>query len=117
LELDGSPLWQQVDWFQNEAGDIERLKKIAAKVGKQTRLLTTLAWWNKQDPVKLVKAASEAGIDIGMYSYAMPTHDSLFPPVSSFLAKPINDFDTPNDRNIATLARVYNGLALDYVST
>jgi hypothetical protein len=116
-ELEGSPVLQQVDWFQNEAGDIERLKKIAAKAGRQTRLLTTLAGWNKQDPVKLVKAASEAGLDIGMYSFAIPTQGSLLPPVSAYLAKPITDFETSNDRNIATLARVYHGLALDDVRT
>jgi hypothetical protein len=117
-ELNGSPVLQQIDWFTNESddGDVERMKQFAAKVGKQTRLSTTLASWNGRDPVKTVRDAAAAEIDIGLYGFATPTQGSLLPPVSTYLAKPIESFKG-RAKNIAIFARVYNGLALDYVST
>ncbi len=111
-DIAGSPLLQQIDWMMNEAGDLESMKGLYSEVGKHTRLMTCLANWNNQDPVKTIPAAAQA--NIGLYGFAKPTEGSLLPSVKSYLSKPIDQF-TGNDKIIATFARFYNGLPLDTV--
>ncbi|MDR1959792.1 MAG: hypothetical protein LBQ54_12240 [Planctomycetaceae bacterium] len=113
-EIAGSPMIRQADWLMNEAGDIETLKKTAAQAGKQTRLLTCLASWNRQDPMKTILDAAGSGLDIGFYGFAKPTQGSLLPPISSYLAKPVDSFAGDN-KNIAMFARVFNNLPPDDV--
>ncbi|MDR1924543.1 MAG: family 10 glycosylhydrolase, partial [Planctomycetaceae bacterium] len=113
-EIAGSSLFQQVDWFMNEAGDIERLKKTIPIVGKQTRLLTCLAAWNRQDPKNIINKITESKLDIGLYGFTMPTQNTLPPPIQTYLTKPIDTFKG-DEKNIAVFARIYNKLPLDYV--
>ncbi|MDR0611345.1 MAG: hypothetical protein LBG58_14645 [Planctomycetaceae bacterium] len=105
---------QQSDWLTNEAGDLESLKKVAAKVGKQTRLVTCMARWNNQDVVKTIDEINTSNLNVGLYGFTKPTNGTLPPPISSYLAKPVESF-TGDDKNIAVFARVHNNLPLDYV--
>jgi hypothetical protein len=109
------PMLLQADWLTNEAGDLESLKKVAAKVGKQTRLVTCMARWNNQDVVKTIDEITNAQLDIGLYGFTSPSAQStLPPPIQTYLAKPIDSF-VGDEKNIAVFARIYNKLPLDYV--
>jgi hypothetical protein len=106
---------QQADWLTNEAGDLKSLKEVASRVGKQTRLVTCMARWNRQDVVQTVNEIKKSNLKVGLYGYTKPTNGTLPPPISSYLAKPVESF-TGDNKNIAVFARVYNKLPLDYVS-
>jgi hypothetical protein len=105
---------EQSDWMTNEAGDLKSLREAASKVNKQTRLVTCMASWNGQDVVKTVNEIKDAKLDIGLYGFTKPTQGTLPPPISSYLAKPVNSFKG-DGKNIAVYARVFNNLPLDYV--
>jgi hypothetical protein len=105
---------QQADWLTNEAGDLESLQKTASRVGKQTRLVTCMARWNNQDVLKTVGEIKNSKLDVGLYGFTKPTNGTLPPPISSYLAKPVDAF-SGDDKNIAVFARVYNKLPIDYV--
>ncbi|MDR3233092.1 MAG: hypothetical protein LBT46_05425 [Planctomycetaceae bacterium] len=115
-EIADSQVLKEVDWLLNEHGDIKTLREVVTKIGKHTQLLTCLANWNKQDPVKMVRDAAESGLNIGLYGFCKPAKDSPLPlPVQTFLSKPVESFQG-DERNLAVLARVYNGLALEYTA-
>jgi hypothetical protein len=105
---------QQPDWLTNEAGDLKSLKEIASRVGKQTRLVTCMALWNNQNVVKTIHEINSSNLNVGLYGFTKPTNGTLPPPISSFLAKPVESFEG-DEKNIAVFARVYNKLPLDYV--
>ncbi len=107
-----STMFKEIDWLINEAGDLEGLKAIKSMVGAQTKLITCFAEWNKKDPKIIVPQAIKLGI--GLYGFAMPNDNSLLLPIDSYLSSPIDSF-TGNNRNVATLARVYNGLSFDFI--
>ena len=111
-DLVGSPIFKEIDWLMNEAGDLESVKAVESIIGEKTRLMTCLANWNNQDPVKIAPAAAAA--NIGLYGFAAPTVGSMLPPIKSYLEQPIDAF-TGNDKIIATFARFYNNLHLDYI--
>lgn len=98
---------KETDWLLNEAGDLNRTEDAKRMIGPQTRLITCLALWNKQDPNVVVPAAKKAGI--GLYGFTKPTEGNLKKPISYYLAKPSQDFQG-DDQNIAVLARTYLGL-------
>lgn len=106
-----SKMFQQIDWLMNEEGDLNKIDSIRNMVGKNTRLITCLANWNKKDAVETVTKAQKNGI--GLYGFVKPDSTSLLPPISTFFAKPIDNFEG-DFRNIATLARAYNGYPLEY---
>jgi hypothetical protein len=106
-----SQMFREVDWLMNEAGDLTRIEEVRNMVGQQTRLITCLANWNKQDPVTVVQGALKTGI--GLYGFCKPQPNSLLPPVEYYLSNPIDSLKG-DDRNIATFARVYNNLPMDY---
>ena len=81
-------------------------------IGPQTRLVTCLANWNRQDPGAIVPAARKD--NIGLYGFTKPTQGDLKPPASFYLQKPVQSFQG-DDRNIAVLTRVYRGLSQDFV--
>ncbi len=81
-------------------------------VGKQTSLITCLAEWNEQDPKSIAPAAIKAGV--GLYGFTKPNENSLLPSIDKYLSLPIDSFKG-DDKNIATLARVYNGFSFDFV--
>lgn len=107
-----SKMFQQIDWLMNEEGDLNKIDSIRSMVGKNTRLITCLANWNKKDAVEVVQGAQQNGV--GLYGFVKPDSTSLLPPISTFLAKPIDSFQG-DFRNIATLVRAYHKFPLEYV--
>lgn len=107
-----SKMFQEIDWLMNEEGDVNKMDSIRNMVGPNTQLITCLANWNKKDAKKTVIDAKKAGV--GMYGFVKPDSTSLLPPISHFLSQPIDSF-SGDARNIATLARAYNGYSFDYI--
>jgi len=107
-----SKMFQEIDWLMNEGGDLKKIEAIRTMVGPQTRLITCLANWNGQDAKKVVVDAIASGV--GLYGFAKPNANSLLPPADFYLSRPIDSL-TGDNRNIATFARVYNGLPMDYL--
>jgi hypothetical protein len=107
-----SKMFQQIDWLMNEAGDMEGIEAVRNMVGEKTRLITCLANWNKQNPSVIVPKAIKAGV--GLYGFTKPGENSLPPPIEKYLGSPVDSLHG-DDKNIAVLARVYNGLPLDHV--
>lgn len=108
----GSDMFKEVDWLMNEAGDLKSIREVQKMVGAHTRLITCLADWNQQDAMDLVPSAMAAGI--GLFGYTQPTLASILPPVDMYLTRPVTEYQK-DSKNIASLARVYNGLPLSYV--
>ncbi|MEN6453595.1 MAG: hypothetical protein ABFD10_04990 [Prolixibacteraceae bacterium] len=111
-EYQGVSLLKEADWLMNEAGDIERTKMMRDLAGSNTKLITCLANWNRQDPVQVVSAAVRE--NIGLYGFTKPVIGSMMKPVDFYLSNPINSLDG-DERSIAIFSRVFNQLPLDYV--
>ena len=107
-----SKMFEELDWLMNEGGELESVYAVREMVGEHTQLMTCLASWNEQDPRILVPAAIESGV--GLYGFTKPAPNSLLQPIDQYLSSPVESFEGDN-RNIATLARIYNGLSLDYI--
>jgi len=107
-----SKMFRQVDWLMNEGGDLARIERIRGMVGKNTRLITCLAEWNKQDARNVAVDAIKAGV--GLYGFAKPDANGLLPFADHYLSMPI-DHLSGDERNIAALARIYRQLPLDYI--
>jgi hypothetical protein len=107
-----SKMFKEIDWLMNEEGDVKKIDSIRTMVGEDTRLITCLASWNKKDPITQVTNASKNGV--GLYGFVKPNKNSLMPPIDHYLSSSINSF-SGDDKNIATLARIYNDLPLDYI--
>ena len=108
-DLQGSSMFRQADILMNEAGSVREVEKIRPLVGEHTRLVTCLAKWNGQDPGKIVPEALEKGI--GLYGFTKPDKGAMLSPVSYYLARPLESY-RGDERNIAYLARVFNGRGL-----
>jgi Hypothetical glycosyl hydrolase 6 len=108
----GSSLFQEVDWLMNEDPDPRHLDKVLGeKRPKHQRVLQcVVGWGDKHDAQAVVTDESLAVRDF--YGFAAPGDTSLPRPVEEYLANPAAHF-SGNDRNIATLARYYNGLPAD----
>ncbi len=111
-DIAGSDMLKEVDWVLNEAGDIATTNSVHSMVGNHTRLVTCLANWNRQDPVKIIPAAIKE--KVGLYGFTKPVLGSMMPPVDYYLSKSIDSLKA-DERNIGALARVYNNLPFDYV--
>ena len=111
-DLVGSDIFKEADLFMNEEGDNKRVEEIRNIVGEHTRLMTCLANWNKKDPAIIIPQALKA--NIGLFGFTKPKINSMLPPVSYYLSKPVGEFEG-DDRNIAYFARIYNDLPIDYV--
>jgi hypothetical protein len=111
-EYEGNDLLKEVDWLLNEAGDAKRTEAMYKLVGEHTKLITCLANWNGQNPVEIVPAAVKQGV--GIFGFTKPVTGSLMPPIDYYLSKPIDSLKG-DELNIAVLARVYNGLPLNYI--
>jgi hypothetical protein len=110
--ITNSRMFKEVDWLMNEAGGLDKIDSVKMMTGKDTRLVTCLANWNKQDAKYIVAQALKSGI--GLFGFAKPNANSLLPSIDHYLSAPIDSFIS-DDRNIATFARVYNNLPLDFV--
>lgn len=107
-----SKMFKEVDWLMNEEGDLNKIDSIRSMVGKDTRLITCLASWNKKDAKSVVIDAVKT--NVGLYGFSKPNKNSLLPPIDYYLSSPIDSFKDDH-RNIATFARVYNELPLDFI--
>ena len=107
-----SKMFKEVDWLMNEDGDLAKIDSIKTMVGKDTRLITCLASWNNKDAKKLVVDAVRT--DVGLYGFAKPNKNSLLPPIDFYLSSPIDSFQK-DDKNISTLARIFNNLPMDFI--
>jgi hypothetical protein len=105
-----SDIYKETDWLMNEAGSMEAIRKIEGMVGKNTRLITCMAMWNGQDASTAVPEALAAGV--GLYGFCSPqTNDGLIP-LDRILERQVCEL-TGDDRNIAVLARAYQGKSVD----
>ena len=111
-DIAGSDMLKEVDWVLNEAGDIATTSTVSSMLGKQTRLVTCLANWNKQDAAQVIPAAIKA--KVGLYGFTKPVSGNMMPPVDYYLSKPVDSLKG-DERNIAVLARAYNNLPIDYI--
>ena len=111
-DIAGSDMLKEVDWVLNEAGDIATTESVRSMLGKDTRLITCLANWNKQDPTKVAPAALNA--NVGLYGFTKPVIGSLLPPVDYYLSTSVDRL-TGDEKNIAVLARAYHGWPPSYV--
>jgi hypothetical protein len=111
-DIAGSDMLKEVDWVLNEAGDIATTSTVSTMLGKQTRLVTCLANWNKQDAAQVIPAAIKA--KVGLYGFTKPVSGNMMPPVDYYLSKSVDSLKD-DERNIAVLARAYNNLPIDYI--
>ncbi|QGY43457.1 family 10 glycosylhydrolase [Maribellus comscasis] len=111
-EYEGSALLKEVDWLMNEAGDIKRTAAMRDLTGSETKLITCLANWNKQNPAEIVPAALKE--NVGLYGFTKPVIGPMMKPVDYYLSNPIDSLKE-DERNIAVLARAFNDLPLNYV--
>jgi len=106
-----SEIYQEVDWLMNEAGDMERVSQVKDMVGEHTRLITCMAAWTGVNATEVVPQALKAGV--GLYGFSDPGGKHVNE-LAALLAKPVWGLKG-EDRNIATLARAYNGVGLNTV--
>lgn len=111
-EYQGLNLLKEADWVMNEAGDVTRTESVKELVGENTRLITCLASWNRQDPLEVVNHAKIH--NIGLYGFTKPVVGNMMKPVNYYLRNPVDKLEN-DERNIAVLIRLYNGLQMDYV--
>ncbi|MCP4378738.1 MAG: hypothetical protein GY794_21495 [bacterium] len=107
-----SEMYKQIDWLMNECGDMKGVDAVKSMVGKHTRLITCLARWNGKDATKVVPQALKAGV--GLYGFTKPRETSGLVPLNRILSRPVSELKG-DDRNIAVLARAYNGASIDAV--
>ncbi|HOZ47264.1 MAG TPA: hypothetical protein PLO37_18355 [Candidatus Hydrogenedentes bacterium] len=103
-----SPLLREVDWIMNEHPDPERLAKVIAAATDRQRVIQCIVGWGDQHNAYAVVTNKEFPTR-DFYGFARPGDNSLPLPIQEYLDKPIESF-SGNDKNIATLARFYNGL-------
>lgn len=102
-----SRMLREVDWMMDESGTPAAMRAVAPMFGPQTRqILCVVGWGDRHDARKILADAANA--DFGIYGFARPNPDSLPSPIPTYLGKPIESFQG-NDRNIAILARAFNG--------
>ncbi|MEA3477430.1 MAG: hypothetical protein U9R60_04565 [Bacteroidota bacterium] len=106
-----SKMLKQIDWLMNEAGDMEGVEAVRNMVGEETHLITCLANWNNQDPNVVIPNAIDAGV--GLYGFTKPDANSLLPPIEKYLESPVDSLKG-DEKNIAALARVFNGYSLNF---
>ncbi|MBM4154367.1 MAG: hypothetical protein FJ221_04995 [Lentisphaerae bacterium] len=105
--VSGSALLREVDWMMDESGAPDALRGVAHMLGPHTRpVLCVVGWGDRHDARRVVADAANA--EFGIYGFSKPNPDSLPLPVERYLAGPPESFKG-NDRNIAVLARFFNG--------
>ena len=103
---------REVDWVLNEAGDTATTSSAQAMLGKNTKMITCLANWNGQDAAVVIPDAIKK--NIGLYGFTKPAEGAMMPPVDNYLS--LHPDSLKGDaRNIALLARTYNGFPFDFV--
>jgi hypothetical protein len=114
VEYEGTSLLKEIDYLQSEYVDIQGMQEASKYIGQQTKQIFCTA--NAKDQNSFLELVADAvKHKIGTNDFARANNDSLKPPISHYLSKPIDHF-TESDFHIAVLARVYNNLPLDYVN-
>ena len=113
-----SQMFKEVDWLMNENFDTVHFDAALAMIGEHTRLLQCLVGWKDHDAKAYFQQLEDQKRDL--YGFARPAETSLPLPIEEYLSRPIESFSgddriAANDRNIATLARYYNGMDLDAI--
>jgi hypothetical protein len=108
-----SPMFRQIDWLMNENPNPEDAGAVARMVGPHTQLVQCLVGWGERHDARKVLENPAFG-KLGLYGFSKPGANSLPLPIREYKRRRIGDFQG-NDRNIAVLARYYNGLPLDFV--
>jgi hypothetical protein len=108
-----SAMFREIDWLMNEAGDLKQIGQVRAMAGRRTQLVTCLVGWGDAHNARAVLSDPDSA-GLGIYGFVKPQADSLPLPIREYLGKKIDDFQG-NDRNIASLARFFNGLPFDTV--
>ncbi len=112
--LQGTSVLKEVDWFMDESGNPEQMRRIAPLLGPRTQqLLCLVGWGDGHHARKILADPSNAGY--GIYGFMAPGPDSLPLPIARCLAQPADRF-AGNDRNVAVLARFFTGRPFDYVT-
>ncbi len=106
-----SDIYQEVDWLMNESGDMERINEVKGMVGDHSKLITCMAAWTGVNATEVVPQALKAGV--GLYGFNDPANKDAAR-LAGLLAKPVHGLKG-DDKNIATLARAYNGVGLNTV--
>ncbi len=115
-EIKNSNLLKEIDWLQNEAGDKESIDAVRSQTGEHTQLITTFSgtFFKRNNLTGEDVATYALKENIGIYCYASTgNYDKAFPPVEDYLSMPLDSITNLDVRNIAILARVFNGLPLD----
>ena len=94
----------------NEATDPQSLEQVEAMKGPHTRLVQCVVGWG-DCPRRARHPVRAPGASLGIYGFAKPGPNSLPLPVAEYRDRPIASFQG-NDRNIAVLARAFNGMPL-----
>jgi hypothetical protein len=105
-----SALLREVDWLMNENPNPADLVAVKQMAGPRTTLVQCLVGWGDAHDAGRVLRRPEYR-DLAVYGFVKPGPDGLPLPVATYLAQPIRSF-RGNDRNIAVLARWFNGLAI-----
>ncbi len=107
-------VFKEADWLMDESGTPEAMRAVAPRLGARTQpMLCLVGWGDRHDARKvLTDPASQA---YGIYGFSKPGTNSLPLPIAECLGKPMDSF-SGNDRNIAALARWFNGKPFDYVA-
>jgi len=109
----GSQLFREVDWLMDESGTPEAMQAVAGMFGPHTRqMLCMVGWGDRHDAKKLL--AETGAAHYGVYGFTRPGENSLPPPICEYFSRPVDSFQG-NDRNIAVLARYFNGKPMDYM--
>jgi hypothetical protein len=108
-----SRLFKEVDWLMNEATDPKSLEQVEAMKGPHTRLVQCVVGWGDAHDARRILLAG-TGRSLGIYGFAKPGPNSLPLPVAEYRSRSIASFQG-NDRNIAVLARAFNGASLEIV--
>jgi hypothetical protein len=73
-----------------------------------------VGWGDQHDAKKVL--SDPATREYAIYGFTNPPGEYSLPlPIETYMSKPIDEF-AGNDRNIAVLARFFNGIAWDYVA-
>ena len=107
-------VFKEADWLMDESGTPEAMRAVASRLGARTQpMLCLVGWGDRHDARKVLSdPASQA---YGIYGFSKPGTNSLPLPIAECLGKPMDSF-SGNDRNIAALARWFNGKPFDYVA-
>jgi alpha-L-fucosidase len=107
-------VFKEVDWLMDESGTPEAMRAVASRLGHRTQpMLCLVGWGDKHDARKVL--SDPASRAYGIYGFSKPGTNSLPLPITECLGKPMDSF-SGNDRNIAALARWFNGKPFDYVA-